>query len=115
MKIIGQLVEIDSELRVDTNEYDVPQSITLKVLRHATLDEIEEEKERRWWAKHGRGVWELREGDALKADDGDYLVEVCEVFDSCNVRLTGGVVHVKISELKEGYRVICFAEDRKDA
>src|SRR5690625_4957584 len=82
--------------------------------RQATPEEIAKEKQRIWWAKHDRGVWELREGDALKADDGDYLVEVCEVFDSCNVRLTGGITHVKVSELKEGYRVICFAEDRKD-
>src|SRR5690606_29085439 len=33
--------------------------------RHATPEEIVAEKERRWWAKHGRDVWELREGDIL--------------------------------------------------
>src|SRR5690625_658489 len=71
------------------------------ILRHAIPEEVSKEKQRRWWAKHDRGVWELREGDALKANDGGYLVEVCEVFDSCNVRLTGGIPYVKINELKE--------------
>src|SRR5690625_4778741 len=51
-------------------------------LRHATPEEIAKEKRRRWWSKHNRGLWELREGDALKAVDGGHLVEVCEVFDS---------------------------------
>src|SRR5699024_1357843 len=31
-------------------------------IRHATPEEIAEEKQRRWWAKHGREVWELSEG-----------------------------------------------------
>jgi len=82
--------------------------------RHATPEEIAKEKQRIWWAKHDRGVWELREGVALKAVDGGCLVEVCEVFDSHNVGLTGVIPHVKISELKEGYKVVYFAEDRKD-
>src|SRR5699024_1047502 len=38
-------------------------------LRHATPEEIAEEKQRRWWAKHGRNVWELREGDLLRCID----------------------------------------------
>src|SRR5690625_4019673 len=104
----------DVFLQIDDKDMATRYSEFPSIYRHATPEEIAKEKQRIWWAKHDRGVWELREGDALKADDGDYLVEVCEVFDSCNVRLTGGVVHVKISELKEGYRVICFAEDRKD-
>ena len=83
-------------------------------IRHATPEEVSKEKQRRWWSKHNRGLWELREWDALKAVDGGHLVEVCEVFDSRFVRLTGVIPHVKISELKEGYRVTCFAEDRKD-
>src|SRR5699024_2274293 len=37
--------------------------------RHATPEEIAEEKQRRWWAKHGRDVWELRENDLLYYDD----------------------------------------------
>lgn len=84
------------------------------ILRHAIPEEVSKEKQRRWWSKHNRGLWELREGDVLKADDGGYPIEVCEVFDSRNVRLTGVIPYVKINELKEGYRVTCFAEDRKD-
>src|SRR5690625_5096019 len=42
--------------------YDDRESVLLEsTIRHATPEEIEEEKQRRWWAKHGRGVWELKE------------------------------------------------------
>src|SRR5690625_4262140 len=60
MKIIGQLVEIGIGLRVDAIEYDFPQDISLKFLRHATPEEIAEEKERRFWNKFGREVNEYR-------------------------------------------------------
>src|SRR5690625_3914269 len=117
MKIIGQLVEIDSELRVDTIEYDVPQSITLKVLRHATLDEIEEEKERRWWAKHGRDVWELKKGDVIGINIK--TITINEVREDGYITYFDGLGSeriYRIDSLKSGgYKIICFAEDRKDA
>src|SRR5699024_10163694 len=37
--------------------------ISKSKIRHATPEVIEEEKQCRWWAKHGRDVWELRESD----------------------------------------------------
>src|SRR5690625_4144045 len=40
-------------------------SMPISRIRPATPSEIAEEKERRWWAKHGRDVWELRKGDVL--------------------------------------------------
>src|SRR5699024_5902020 len=33
--------------------------------RSATPEEIAKEKERRWWAKHGREVWGLRRNDLV--------------------------------------------------
>src|SRR5699024_4993267 len=32
-------------------------------IRHATSEEIAKEKQRRWWAKHDRKVWELKIND----------------------------------------------------
>jgi len=114
---IGLIKSVNGDLYkgVWIRDCDIPMRCTSnKIDRHATPKEVEEAKERRWWTKHDRGVWELREGDALKAVDGGHLVEVCEVFDSRNVRFIGGTLYVKVSELKEGYKIVCFAEDRKD-
>src|SRR5690625_3730010 len=40
--------------------------------RIATDEEIAREKTRRWWAKHDRQPWEIREGDILNVND-EYL------------------------------------------
>src|SRR5690625_5269038 len=95
-----------------TPSYHSTTSVGL--VKKITGDKAVKWKELIFWSENNRGVWELREGDAIKAVDDGYMVEVCEVFDSRNVRLTGGVTHVKVSELKEGYKIVCFAEDRKD-
>lgn len=69
--------------------------------RHATPEEIAEEKQRRWWAKNGRDVWELKKGDVLL--DLEYRQGVFIHEDR------------KLSPPKQDYyRVLCFAEDRKD-
>src|SRR5699024_4059178 len=45
-------------------------------IRHATPQEIATEKTRRWWKESGRGVWELRENDALYDYELDEIVTV---------------------------------------
>lgn len=83
-----------------------------KYVRHATPEEIAEEKQRRWWAKHGRNVYEFKEGDLIKR--GDTTSEVEKVEEK--------IIWVKLNKSKGTYtkeyydqiKVICFAEDRKD-
>ncbi len=73
--------------------------INSPLIRHATPEEIAEEKERRWWAKRGRKVWELKEGDVMR----DLVVG--DVF----------IVHrnlIVMPENKTRYEVICFVENR---
>lgn len=73
-----------------------------KNLRHATKSEIAEEKERRWWRKHGREPWELKEGDIVyDKEDGEYM-EV-GVFTDMN-----------IDHKRKIFEVTCFEKDRKD-
>src|SRR5699024_5409243 len=79
-------------------------------LRHATPEEIAEEKQRRWWAKHGREVWELRENDLLYYDDE--FKEVEEVTDIGAIMLSSERVYIPIKTIKNKYIVVCFAEDR---
>lgn len=79
--------------------------------RHATPEEIAAEKERRWWAKHGRDVWELRPGDLLVSDIGVFK----EVQEINNDSVT--FVHenyVAMDNLKLYYKLVCFAENRLD-
>lgn len=84
--------------------------------RHATLDEIEEEKERRWWEKHGRDVWELKKGDVIGINIK--TITINEVIEDGYIAYfdgLGGDRIYSIDSLKSGgYKIICFAEDRKD-
>lgn len=91
-------------------------------IRHATPEEIAEEKQRRWWAKHGRGVWELREGDCLisRHDRHTCQVKFVEASDKVGVLLVDGIQDEfyegehDLEIMKDRYVVFCFAEDRKD-
>ena len=86
-------------------------------IRHATPQEIAEEKERRWWAKHDRGVWEIREGDVLEYLGDPLIIDWFDSEDICFRR--GKSNPVKYTEnldyVKEHFKVFCFAEDRQDA
>src|SRR5690625_1877119 len=85
--------------------------------RHATLEEIAEEKERRWWEKHGRDVWELKQGDIIGINIK--TITINEVREDGYIAYFDGLGSDRIysvDSLKSGgYKIICFAEDRKDA
>ena len=92
--------------------FDEGRAMHLTRLRHATPEEIAEEKQRRWWAKHDREVWELKEGDVIKGTFGQ-VREVCRVDEAgTNVTLPNYTAFSK--EELSGWVVVCFAEDRKD-
>ncbi len=55
----------NSERVVVNNVVNYPDS-----LRHATPEEIQQEKKRRFWSKLGREVDEWKEGDIVSVDDG---------------------------------------------
>ena len=92
--------------------FDEGRTMHITRLRHATPEEIAEEKQRRWWAKHGREVFEFKTGDLI--NHAGIIIEVEKPEDD--------LVRVKINEsrgtlpekLYQGIEVICFAEDRKD-
>src|SRR5699024_7959664 len=49
------------------NRLTVTENYIKKVnVRHATPEEISKEKQRRWWARHGREVWELKVNDEIR-------------------------------------------------
>ena len=82
-------------------------------IRHATPEEIAKEKQRRWWAKHGRDVWELRDGDLLRSNDTKKTYELNNQtsYGAWFEGLTSGIAHRVV---KRNYKIVCFAEDRKD-
>ena len=40
--------------------------VLIENIRHATSEEIAEEKQRRWWSERGRDVWELKVLDKIR-------------------------------------------------
>ena len=103
---------------------DNGNSVLKDYLRHATPSEIAEEKQRRWWKSHNRDVWELKINDMIYSKVTKTYDEVVFVFRSGSVNLRGttpndfsqyGVNTVPKEELNNhNFKVICFAEDRKD-
>lgn len=98
----------------DTKERGVCLAKTFKlndIERHATIEETEQEKERRFWVRHNRDVWELRQGDVLSKKRGSYTVwEIHEdrvIFNEFGITKTW-------EELKSEFKVTCFAENRLD-
>src|SRR5690625_2696514 len=70
---IHKLLSVDDEFaRIDGDQLNKmpPKDIIGK----PTSEEIEKEKECRWWFRHNRDVWELREGDILT--DGYHVSQV---------------------------------------
>lgn len=80
--------------------------------RRASPEEITEEKQRRWWAKHGRDVWELKMGDIIQGAFGQ-MREVCRVNELGEYVTLPNYTAFSKKELAE-WKVICFIEDRKD-
>src|SRR5699024_1498669 len=86
-------------------------------LRSATLEEIAEEKERRWWKKHGRQPWELRFDDVLIPKEKHEIIRVIDVQSKGEVIvfINGGYREtLNIKYVKQLYSVVCFVDDRKD-
>jgi len=84
-------------------------------LRYATPEEIAEEIQRRWWAKHDRKVWELKEGDVLKDIYQREIHEVVGIGFMGSVMFEGDTSYRAVDEIENKCTVVCFAEDRKDA
>lgn len=84
----------------------------VKNVRHATEEEIEQEKERRWWERHGRDVWELVADDIL-IDENNYKSFIFKGVDKRGSFRVGNLI-LKFEEVKEHFKIACFTEDRKD-
>ena len=98
-KGIGKIIKID-----DCNYYTdfgLASSKRDMTIRHATPEEIAEEKERRWWASQGREILEFREGDVVKRNGRNVYIVNCP-------EATRDIAKDNIIE------IVCFAKDRLD-
>lgn len=66
-------------------------------IRHATPEEIQQEKERRFWKKHGRDVWELKRGDIVRLSNG-WIIEI----DSIDLSQDFAVRFINQSYVEDG-------------
>ena len=111
--IIGEISHVNGNW-ISFFHSDEQKAVNISVndLRHATPEEIAEEKQRRWWAKHGRDVWELKMGDVIQGTFGQ-IREVCRVNGLGEYVTLPNYAAFSKKELAE-WKVICFIEDRKD-
>lgn len=112
-KLIGRIVNVEGELRVDTPRYKVPQSLPTSKVRLATKQEI-------WWFENDRDVWQLKYNDTLIDITGSKR-EIDHVDNGgkrVKFKLPAGSAarprYHLLEEIEKVYRVFCFVEDRKD-
>lgn len=86
---------------------------TTDIVNHPTPEEISKYKQSRWWAKHGRKVWEIRDHDVLThiSAGGTYVVFYNSVE---TVMFYGGEANRAMEDVKNNFSIKYFAEDRKD-
>ena len=113
---IGKITEINEYGTIFTDIEFYPNSFistSAKFFRHATLEEIQKEKKRRFWDKLGRGVDEYREGDFIVDVYGDYgFIE--RKKDPVIYRVRMIRANQPVITHPEEMRLITQAEDRLD-
>lgn len=118
--VVGKVTKVfknEKQVKTDIiNSAGDESYFMLMDIRHATPLEIAEEKERRWWNKHGRDVWELRKGDVIGINIK--TITINEVREDGYIAYFDGLGSDRIYSIDSlksgGYKIICFAEDRKD-
>lgn len=115
VKIIG-ISEEDGKTCIKIDAYTTGY-LFLDDFRRATPEEIAKEKQRRWWGKHDRDVWELVPLDVIKTKSTHEIFYV-DYFGKDYVGLFSydkeKDITTKIEDIKANYLVVCFREDRKD-
>lgn len=103
--IVTRIVEVEHGNDTVLTDYKIGgyvQRFPFEKIRHATPSEIAEEKERRWWRKHGRDVWSVEDGDIVRKKSDGFCFDVAVYSPE----------HFK--ENSELYEIACFWEDRLD-
>lgn len=83
------------------------------LIKHATPEEIAEEKERRFFARHGREPWELKYGDILVNIGTGFPAVVTKglnIYQNVDLNLK----RFNIQAVKDNYRVASFVDGRLD-
>ncbi|RDW17025.1 hypothetical protein CWR48_15600 [Oceanobacillus arenosus] len=120
---IIEVTEIEKYYLIGFWLTDIGSKVTTSVkrhrARHATPSEIAQEKERRWWASHGREVWELRRGDLLISSTDQFSCDVkfVEESDETGTLLVNGVKDEFLEDMDDvinKYIILAFVENRLD-
>ena len=121
-------VEFDVVKRIEKIEkpegqlpiYRLEDKFNVYTIRLATPSEIAEEKERRFFARHGREPWELKNNDILNDRRENCTVTIAKVIDKfpaeeMTVLFTNGDWEFYNNIVEDSdWRVACFADKRLD-
>ncbi|MEN2468133.1 hypothetical protein [Ornithinibacillus sp. JPR2-1] len=106
---IAKITHDEIAVYVDECPYvDNKQYYVFSKLRHATPEEIQREKERRWWAKFGRNINEYKKGDIISL--GSITRSINYFFENGEFGLEGMDFSYKPYELA----LVCPVENRLD-
>lgn len=90
---------------------------SMDIVRHATEEEITQEKERRFWNSLGRDVWELKLGDILSRSHEDFAesITVKEIKDDINhIVFFEETFSKHIHTVRNKFKLACPVEQRLD-
>ncbi|MCQ6337562.1 hypothetical protein NPM14_29415 [Bacillus cereus] len=105
-KTIGKLIVIDEiEMEYDAAPGELLRIAPPEYIRKATPEEITQEKRRRLFEKHGRGIDEFKSGDVVTPADNDKALLLIESYYSHKNAVRIGGSYYNASDLNPAYFV----------
>ncbi|MGJ9460085.1 hypothetical protein [Oceanobacillus sp. CF4.6] len=82
--------------------------------RYSTPEEIEQEKERRWWDKLGRKVNEFKMTDVIRVENGIGLYEVVTNYDNQRLSITHDFANTEFTIYVDEATLVVPSDKRLD-
>lgn len=116
LEIFREILDIYTVNGTTYADLESADQIPIRMLIKFSQEEIAQEKERRFWARHNRDVLEIEQGDILMGKHRELYEVTADPKSHRFSCYTGNDSYdFDIVEFKrDNWKVVCFAEDRKD-